>query len=396
MPPSRLKGPSLRFKNKTREFAPIEDESEAKELLKNSDLMAQEPSKDMCPICKTDRYLSPSMIFKINPECYHKMCESCVDRIFALGLTQCPYPGCNKILRKNKFKKQVFDDLEIEKEVDTRKKIMEIYNKPEEAFAELQAYNAYLEEIESIIFNFINSVDLDETQEKVTKYQQENEQVIHKQNMINTSNVMKFNDNMKFLNDLKVQKQKLQKQISEDELNLIKLTQMEILNDMDDQAAHNASILDNVTIAKSKESVIKRSSARKRKLEEISNAITHSATNLSGTSGSGNNKRKLAGKQEEEEEEELAPFTPFVGDRYDNFISVQREFKSMRTLQDEENSGSRFVIDDETELFYDPVMYGLFESKKEFRASGYKINNFFNKALMDCNFGLNCIISVEK
>lgn len=56
--------------------------------------------KDMCPICKTDKYLSPNMKFLINPECYHKICESCVDRIFSLGPAPCPYPKCGKILRK--------------------------------------------------------------------------------------------------------------------------------------------------------------------------------------------------------------------------------------------------------------------------------------------------------
>ena len=76
----------------------------------------------MCPICKTDKYLSPNMKFLINPECYHKICESCVDRIFSLGPAPCPYPKCGKILRKNKFKQQIFEDLIIEKEIDIRKK----------------------------------------------------------------------------------------------------------------------------------------------------------------------------------------------------------------------------------------------------------------------------------
>ena len=78
--------------------------------------------KDMCPICKTDKYLSPNMKFLINPECYHKICESCVDRIFSLGPAPCPYPKCGKILRKNKFKQQIFEDLIIEKKLILGKK----------------------------------------------------------------------------------------------------------------------------------------------------------------------------------------------------------------------------------------------------------------------------------
>ena len=98
-------------------------------------------SKDMCPICKTDKYLSPNMNFLINPECYHKICESCVDRIFSLGPAPCPYPKCGKILRKNKFKKQIFDDLGIEKEIDIRKRVSGIYNKTEEDFDDLKENN---------------------------------------------------------------------------------------------------------------------------------------------------------------------------------------------------------------------------------------------------------------
>jgi CDK-activating kinase assembly factor MAT1 len=81
----------------------------------------------VCPVCKSSRYLNPDMRFLINPECYHKMCESCVDRIFSSGPAPCPVAGCHKTLRKNRFRKQTFEDINVEREVDIRKRVIHMY-----------------------------------------------------------------------------------------------------------------------------------------------------------------------------------------------------------------------------------------------------------------------------
>ena len=78
---------------------------------------------DICPVCKSSRYLNPNMRFLVNPECYHKMCESCVDRIFSHGPAPCPIAGCRRTLRKQKFRKQTFGDIQVEREVDIRRRI---------------------------------------------------------------------------------------------------------------------------------------------------------------------------------------------------------------------------------------------------------------------------------
>jgi CDK-activating kinase assembly factor MAT1 len=67
------------------------------------------------------------MRFLINPECYHKMCESCVDRIFSSGPSSCPVAGCRKTLRKNRFRAQTFEDIGVEREVDIRRRVMHMY-----------------------------------------------------------------------------------------------------------------------------------------------------------------------------------------------------------------------------------------------------------------------------
>ena len=78
---------------------------------------------DVCPICKQTRYFKKDLRFLINPECYHKMCESCVDRIFSQGPAPCPVAGCAKTLRKQRFRSPTFADLQVEREVDIRRRI---------------------------------------------------------------------------------------------------------------------------------------------------------------------------------------------------------------------------------------------------------------------------------
>ena len=82
---------------------------------------------EICPVCKSSRYLNQNMRFLVNPECYHKMCESCVDRIFSTGPAPCPIAGCARTLRKQRFRKQTFEDVKVEREVDVRKKVAKAY-----------------------------------------------------------------------------------------------------------------------------------------------------------------------------------------------------------------------------------------------------------------------------
>lgn len=108
---------------------------------------------ETCPICRSGRYLNPNMQFLMNSECYHKICEQCVDRIFSTGPAPCPYRGCGKILRRQKFKTQVFEDLGVEKEVDVRQRVVKVYNQPESQFSSEKEYNDYLEHIEDLVFD---------------------------------------------------------------------------------------------------------------------------------------------------------------------------------------------------------------------------------------------------
>ncbi|RDB21000.1 RNA polymerase II transcription factor B subunit 3 [Hypsizygus marmoreus] len=130
---------------------------------------------DQCPVCKSDRYLNPKLRLLVS-SCYHKMCESCIDRLFTLGPAPCPI--CNKVLRKLAFTPQTFEDLGVEKEVAIRRRIAKEFNKRREDFPDLRSYNDYLEEVEDITFNLINEIDIPQTEARINAYRAENAALI--------------------------------------------------------------------------------------------------------------------------------------------------------------------------------------------------------------------------
>jgi CDK-activating kinase assembly factor MAT1 len=149
---------------------PLNGEHQLHDQLSSLRVADNNAPSESCPVCKSSRYLNSKLAFKINPECYHKMCESCVDRIFANGPAQCPMPGCSRTLRKHRFKTQTFEDLRVEREVDIRKKVALVFNKREEDFEDLRAYNDYLNDVEDITFNLIEGIDVAQSEARLESY----------------------------------------------------------------------------------------------------------------------------------------------------------------------------------------------------------------------------------
>ena len=137
-------------------------------------------------MCKSTRYLNPEMRFLVNPECYHKMCVSCVDRIFSQGPAPCPIAGCARTLRKQRFRQQTFEDLKIEREVDIRRRVSKAFNRQESDFETLLAYNNYLEDMEVTTFNLLQGVDVAATERKLAAYAAQNASSISQNNAIAT------------------------------------------------------------------------------------------------------------------------------------------------------------------------------------------------------------------
>lgn len=113
-----------------------------------------------CPRCKTTKYRNPQLKLLVNI-CGHPLCEKCIDLMFANGSAkcyQCPTP-----LKRGNFKKQLFQDSQVEKDIQVRRNILREFSKNQDAFPTLRAYNDYLEKLETVIYNKANDIDLDET-----------------------------------------------------------------------------------------------------------------------------------------------------------------------------------------------------------------------------------------
>lgn len=308
----------------------------------------------MCPICKTDRYLSPDVKFLVNPECYHKICESCVDRIFSLGPAQCPYKRCDKILRKNKFKTQIFDDVGVEKEVDIRKRVFNVFNKTLKNFnGNLEEYNKYLEEVEDIIYNLDHGIDVQKTEEKLKSYEELNKQLIMANIERNKEDTENFQQRQQFEKEMKLKKKMLEKQIREEEKMNKEWVKKEIVNRLGNTDNDQINAVDVIEGVKNTVK-LKKSSAR-RKLDELNRVMKNNPYLM-------NSKDKNV---------DAIPFTPFNGDR---------------------DRAQRFKMN--AKIYKDPFISSL-EKRKEFVASGFRIDYIYNRVLTEAFMGLGCNISKE-
>jgi CDK-activating kinase assembly factor MAT1 len=117
----------------------------------------------------------PSLKLLVNV-CGHHICDSCVDAVFTRPTAPCP--ECGVALRRSLYRAQQFEDPVVEREVDIRKKVLQDYNQLEGDFPSLRAYNDYLEEVETIVYNLCHGVDVEATREKMEHYRRENQALI--------------------------------------------------------------------------------------------------------------------------------------------------------------------------------------------------------------------------
>ncbi|CAD5210041.1 unnamed protein product [Bursaphelenchus okinawaensis] len=126
-----------------------------------------------CPKCKSNQYTNRALVMMIN-ECGHPLCQNCVDNIFARTANRCPYDGCERVLKKNSFWVQVFDDPRIEKENFIRKKVTKVYNFMEDNFDTLQEYNDYLEHVEELVWKLVHGEDVQAVEDEIAEFKDKN------------------------------------------------------------------------------------------------------------------------------------------------------------------------------------------------------------------------------
>lgn len=315
-----------------------------------------QPSTEVCPVCKSSRYLTPSLRFLINPECYHKMCESCVDRIFSHGPAQCPIPGCRKTLRKARFRAQRFEDLQVEREVDIRRRVAAVFNRREEEFETLHDYNNYLNEVEDITFNLINQIDIEETNRRFEEYEKMHEQEILENASLEEREKVAFREAKKAERDLAKERRELARKEEEEEKKEAEESKRDVLNRL--AAGQDAEKVtkqgQQVTLKKRMD---RQAAAERQRLLHLSDARNGSSSLIRGL------KAKVKAEPE-------APIDPFGGLRMEpKYFSVQDDY----------------------------VWAGVQETKADVLvgAGGYDVREFTTRALCDAFSGLGVFVGED-
>ncbi|MCJ1471769.1 TFIIH/NER complex subunit [Lambiella insularis] len=329
---------------------------------------------EICPVCKSSRYLNPRMKFLINPECYHRMCESCVDRIFSQGPAPCPIAGCGRTLRKARFRKQTFDDLKIERECDIRARVESILNRREEEFIDLRSYNDYLEFKEDITFNLIEQKDVAATEAKLEAYRSANQISIHE----NTSIANREHSSLEELEAAKREMSRLSHEAArkeEEDKQLAKeASRREFTQLVADAKADPADILRGGPKVVLKKSTARRTAGEKAKQQQIED-LKHAQSKdpAISTTGGGNAdpsltikglKAPVAAKEEE-------PYDPFGGFNFKpKYYTLKSDYEHPWLDQ----------------ARMDPAI----------SAGGYDVGEYCARAMLESNAGLGVFIAEEK
>lgn len=299
---------------------------------------------DRCPVCQSDRYLNPNMKFLVNPECYHKMCESCVARIFTLGPAPCPI--CGRQLRRNKFRAQTFSDVHIEREVDTRRRLSKIFNRVEEDFDSLETYNDYLEDVEMITFNLTQGIDVEKTERRVKAYEAANKNLI-------SANNLKEAAEMAEAHEIK----RLERQARNEKA---RLTQEAILQEESEKVERNAEMLSAMSSGADVEKVKREILRNSKKRLELQRKEAEEAMSKSMRQIKAQTKDRLHSIKQEAE----VPFSPLLGwGAQTSLYNVQED--------------------------YDDSFLAQLKKDKAFSGGGGRIGDIYERALFEAFAGLS-------
>lgn len=253
--------------------------------------------------------------------------------------------------------------MRIEREVDIRKRILNVYNKTEEDFESLKEYNEYLEEIESIIFKLVEGVDVEETQKQIDQYENDHKIEILEIAMRESqkdADTAKYQEAVEWLRQEKL---KIQRQMESEDVEFQQQQKAELMEKL---SASNADAEEIMTEQKSKQQ--KRTNQRKRKLQQISKQLDQQFLAQSITA------------VEEKNGAPKTPFTPFVGDRdvLDHYKFIGRKDEA-----------------DTSDTYVDPYVTKLAQNK-EYLGGGWRLEHVYERALEEAFMGLTCFVAEEK
>ncbi|RAK82503.1 TFIIH/NER complex subunit TFB3 [Aspergillus fijiensis CBS 313.89] len=332
---------------------------------------------EVCPVCKSSRYLNPDMQFLINPECYHKMCESCVDRIFSSGPANCPVAGCHKTLRKARFRKQTFEDINVEREVDIRRRVMQILNRREEEFDSKRAWDDFLEQREEIIANLVHGTDVAKTESDLQKYASENMRSIRANQALEAQEASSFKEQQTHEQELARLRREAAKQEYENERRELQASREDVLARLAAGRPGDAAAI----AREGKKVLLKKSSARRSEEDRIRQkqaALRNSDARKAGQGGLTADKADIAGDsglikglKKIVTPEPEKPYDPFGG-----MVPNKRDYYTLRDFY--------------PSSYLDPI-----RQDTRMQAGGYDLQEYYSRTLMEAFAGLGCFIDEE-
>uniref|UniRef100_A0A8R1E6C5 RING-type domain-containing protein n=1 Tax=Caenorhabditis japonica TaxID=281687 RepID=A0A8R1E6C5_CAEJA len=128
-----------------------------------------------CKKCKSNEHTNRQLVMMIN-ECGHPLCKNCVDNIYALNSGNCHV--CNRLLRKNGFREQIYEDPLIDKETHLRRKLRRIYNLKADDFENLREFGDYQERFETLVYNLVFEDNVAETNAEIQAFEEKHKDQI--------------------------------------------------------------------------------------------------------------------------------------------------------------------------------------------------------------------------
>lgn len=332
-------------------------------------LTGSQVDEESCPVCKTQRYFNKDMEFVINPECYHRMCKTCMERIFRDGPNQCPYAGCHKTLRLRGFKTAYFSDLGVEREVDIRRRVAAVFNKVEDDFDSLDSYNEYLERVEDLTDNLVNG---SEDKKSIAERELLDWEAQHKADIERNKKLAREGDDAR------------QKRLAAEQ----EAARQRRLRDLQEEADEKASaarfreeMLDSLQTAESGQAkqAMSKVMLKKRGQQKRDAAIDAYAAGTGNGTTSGLSIRGLRDRKAEAAAAAAAsddgPYDPYGG----LDLSMTRIDLSPHKLQD-----------------YRSEWVDITRSRHDFTVGGYSTDEYLSRALFDVFSGLGVFVGDEK
>eukprot|EP01035_Chromulina_nebulosa_P032092 gene32092-42830_t len=163
-------------------------------MSKEPENLFDDDNSDSCAVCGKKQFSAANLsrqVFQVNTanNCGHKFCSSCIDRELSRK-RQFSCPQCTSMVSREKLSNRSIDETEVERDFRIRKGIKAIFNKTEVDFPTLDSFKDYEEMVEDLIFNKVNSLDVEDTNAAIERYKQTNSDII-------TINQMRRNEDIK-------------------------------------------------------------------------------------------------------------------------------------------------------------------------------------------------------